>query len=232
MRKSQLCNAQTAGVSQAPRRKTSPVQQPHWLCRDLFLSGRTSRVQQPYLHRVDLAFNLFIFGQSPLQALFGVELWVSTLIYVSGNRRHFSQRSWQLPCLSFLRKRRKKFAAYNFTGPGPDDMVQEPGEQQPPLVQGQRMPCSFCKHGQLVQGRSPRHHRHAAAFSFSPQPVRAGAPDGRDQSLGQGDTGQPRAAQQDATSTPDPPTPWEPLVQELWRGGGGSCKQGSRALPT
>lgn len=38
-----------------------------------------------FLHGVDLAFDLLILGQSPLQALFGVELGVSSLIYVFKN---------------------------------------------------------------------------------------------------------------------------------------------------
>lgn len=35
-----------------------------------------------FLHCVNLAFNLLVLRQSPLQALFGVELGVSPLIYV------------------------------------------------------------------------------------------------------------------------------------------------------
>nr|KAF6379046.1 hypothetical protein mMyoMyo1_009908 [Myotis myotis] len=37
------------------------------------------------LHRINLPFNLFILRQSSFQALFGVELWVSTLIYIFEN---------------------------------------------------------------------------------------------------------------------------------------------------
>lgn len=56
-------------------------------------AGHLLRTQGPYLHGVDLAFNLLIFRQSPLQALFGVELGVSTLIYVSGNVKRLGQHS-------------------------------------------------------------------------------------------------------------------------------------------
>lgn len=45
------------------------------------MTGR--RVVFTYRHRINLPFHLFVFGQSSLQTLLGVQLWVPTLVDIS-----------------------------------------------------------------------------------------------------------------------------------------------------
>lgn len=71
-----------------PRVERNKVYRPNLLLRISSHSDLSLCSQAPYLHGVDLAFHLFIPGQGPLQALFGVELGVSALIYVSGDSKH------------------------------------------------------------------------------------------------------------------------------------------------